>query len=168
MMYSKKKVLKLGIDIQKWIEGNKEQFIKMNLFDFIKPLNLKQTRKALTDLQKTNSFKIEVNIRKKNGEEIYGELSANLIDLGGNKIIQGIIRDITTRKLMEDVQAKRIKDLLFLSNSAMHFVGHTYKKDIYEYIGEQIQDLAGDAYVITASYNENTGEFNLKSLYLGE
>ncbi len=142
----------------------KDEILKMNLFEFATPTNIEQTRKALIQIQETKSINSEVIIRKRNGEEIFGELSASVIELSGSKIVQGIIRDITTRKLMEDVQSKRIKDLLFLSNSAMHFVEQTFTKNIYQYIAEQIKDLAGNAYIITASYNEINEDFNIKSL----
>ncbi|NPE09036.1 MAG: PAS domain S-box protein [Asgard group archaeon] len=143
---------------------SKEEILNMNLLDFTSLEGQEIAKAAFEQIEKTNSVEAEVYMIKKNGEKMFGELSASLIKIGGKKFVQGVIRDITSRKLMEEVRLKRINDLLFLSNSAMHFVGRTFSKDIYQYIAEQVKDLAGDAYIITASFDQEKEIFNIKSL----
>ncbi|MBK5114761.1 MAG: PAS domain S-box protein [Candidatus Heimdallarchaeota archaeon] len=143
---------------------SKEEILSMNLLDFASNESRESTKTAFKEIEKINSVETEVQMVKKNGERMFGELSASLIKIGGKKLVQGVIRDITTRKTMEDVRLKRINDLLFLSNSAMHFVGQSFSKDIYQYIAEQVKELAGDVYIITASYDKEKEIFNIKSL----
>ena len=143
---------------------SKEEILNMSLLDFTTAEGQEIAKTAFEQIEKTNSVEAVVHMIKKNGEKMFGELSASLIKIGGKKFVQGVIRDITSRKLMEEVRLKRINDLLFLSNSAMHFVGRTFSKDIYQYIAEQIKDLAGEAYIITASFDKEKEIFNIKSL----
>jgi len=143
---------------------SKEEILNMNLLDFVSEEFIRKAKSTFELIEKTKTVETEVHMIKKNGEKIFGELSASLIEIGGKKLIQGVIRDITSRKLMEDVRLKRINDLLFLSNSAMHFVGETFSKDIYQYIAEQVKDLAGEAYIITASFDKEKEIFKIESL----
>lgn len=143
---------------------SKEEILNMNLLDFTTVDGQEIAKAAFGQIEKINAVEAEVHMIKKNGEKMFGELSASLIKIGGKKFVQGVIRDITSRKLMEEVRLKRINDLLYLSNSAMHFVGRSFSKDIYQYIAEQVKDLAGEVYVITASFDEEKEIFNIKSL----
>jgi PAS domain S-box-containing protein len=143
---------------------SKEEILSMSLLDFASNESRETAKTAFKEIESTNSIETEVQMVKKNGEKMFGELSASIIKIGGKKLVQGVIRDITTHKTMDEVRLKRINDLLFLSNSAMHFVGQSFSKDIYQYIAEQVKDLVGEAYIITASYDKEKEVFNIKSL----
>ncbi|HID42481.1 MAG TPA: PAS domain S-box protein, partial [Archaeoglobaceae archaeon] len=57
----------------------------------------------------------EIDFKKKGGEEFLAEVSSSLLNLGGKKAIQVIVRDITERKKM-DKRLKTIYALCFYSS----------------------------------------------------
>jgi PAS domain S-box-containing protein len=54
--------------------------------------------------------------RRKDGSRILGEVSARLIDLGGEEVVQAIIRDITQKKEVERELRKRNRKLSILNS----------------------------------------------------
>ncbi|NHJ32533.1 MAG: PAS domain S-box protein, partial [Asgard group archaeon] len=143
---------------------SKEELLKLSVFDLSGEKSHIQGLKALKDIIFKKSIETEINLIKKNGEKFLAEIYISLIDRGDEKFVQAVVRDITAQKTMEEVRLKRINDLMFLSNSAMHFIEQSFSKDIYQYIAEQVKELAGDVYIITVGFDKEKESFNVKSL----
>lgn len=70
------------------------------------------TGKSCEELALTGKIHYEVDYKKKNGEVFRAEVSVGRFEVEGKEVIQGIIRDVTARKQMEDTlkEAKIIAD----------------------------------------------------------
>ena len=67
---------------------------------------LESSKRAFEEISKKGVIRFEISFKKKNGEIFLAEVSSSLINIGGKKVIQGIVRDITERKLAE----QKLKD----------------------------------------------------------
>ncbi len=63
---------------------------------------LPDSRKAFDAIQREGAVNLELDFVRKDATVFSAELSASVIDLGGGKVIQGLVRDITERKLAEE------------------------------------------------------------------
>lgn len=61
----------------------------------------KTALKRSAQILKTGRVEMEIDFQKKDGKIFPAELSANVIELKGEKVIQGVIRDLTYRKELE-------------------------------------------------------------------
>ncbi len=62
---------------------------------------LEASKKAFKEIFESGVIRFEISFKKKNGRIFLAEVSSSLFDIGGKKVIQGIVRDITTRVLAE-------------------------------------------------------------------
>jgi len=65
-----------------------------------------------------------LTFRRKDGSHFLGEVNARLIDLGDEKVVQAIIRDITQKKQAEKEIRKRNRKLSILNNIIAHAKGN--------------------------------------------
>jgi len=63
--------------------------------------DLVESKKAFNKISKKGFVRFEINFKKKSGEIFPAEVSSSLFTIGGKKFIQGVVRDITTRKASE-------------------------------------------------------------------
>jgi len=63
--------------------------------------DLVESKKAFNKISKKGFVRFEINFKKKSGEIFPAEVSSSLFTIGGKKFIQGVVRDITTRKQSE-------------------------------------------------------------------
>ncbi|MHB9154270.1 MAG: ATP-binding protein [Endomicrobiales bacterium] len=76
--------------------------------------------------------------------------------------------DITGHAKSRNKASRQVDGLTFLSASAMCFVEHSSLPDIYRFIGEQLQQLAGEAIVAVTSFNRQQRLLLVESLSAGE
>ncbi len=84
-----------------------------------------------------------------------------------NDKIQGIVcvaQDVTERKLAEEKERKYIRDLMFLSRTAMGLVELPPEDDIYHFTGEKLKELAGDSIVAITSYDAASNTFHVRTM----
>ncbi|NHJ46647.1 MAG: PAS domain S-box protein [Asgard group archaeon] len=93
------------------------------------------------------------------------EISASLIQIGDEKLIQVIIRDIEARFQAEAEKSKFINNLRFLSKTAIELIAMPSEESIYDIVAEKISDLAGDSYVILTSYDEENNAFQAEVIH---
>ncbi len=67
---------------------------------------LESSKRAFEEISKKGVIRFEISFKKKNGEIFLAEVSSSLFNIGGKKVIQGIVRDISERKLAE----QKLKD----------------------------------------------------------
>ena len=75
-----------------------------------------------------------------------------------------IFRDVTQKKIIEEIRTRHINTLRFISRSAMDFVGLPPEKNVYQFIGEKVSELAGDSIVVVSSYNEENDKFHASAI----
>ncbi|MFX1315584.1 MAG: PAS domain S-box protein [Promethearchaeota archaeon] len=63
---------------------------------------LESSKKAFEIVSEKGFVKFEIKFKKKNDEIFLAEVSSSLFDISGKKVIQGIVRDITERKIAEE------------------------------------------------------------------
>ena len=79
--------------------------------------------------------------------------------------------ELLFRSLSYAVERKRttleeqryLRTLASLSRAAMGFVELDPEQNIYQYIGQQLRELVGDAGIAVSSFNSNTGAFTIES-----
>ncbi len=67
---------------------------------------LESSKRVFEEISKKGVIRFEISFKKKNGEIFLAEVSSSLFNIGGKKVIQGIVRDISERKLAE----QKLKD----------------------------------------------------------
>lgn len=88
--------------------------------------------------------KFEIDFMKKNGEVFSAEVSSSLFEAGGKKMIQGIVRDITARRLAEDaLKASEEKYKLLAEYSADVIYKIDLATERYNYISPTIERILG-------------------------
>ena len=102
-----------------------------------------ESKKAFDKISENGFVRFEVNFKKKNGEIFPAEVSSSLFTIGGEKVIQGILRDITDRKLSE----------LMLKESEEKF------RSIFESIPDLFFLVSGDTTIL--DYKGNLDELYL-------
>ncbi|UCD00488.1 MAG: PAS domain S-box protein [Promethearchaeota archaeon] len=85
---------------------SRSEILKLKIPDLHPISELETSRKAFEEITKKGVIRFEVSFKKKNGKIFLAEVASSLIDVGGKKVIQGIVRDITVRILTE----KMLKD----------------------------------------------------------
>jgi PAS domain S-box-containing protein len=63
---------------------------------------LDESKRAFDRLTREASVNYEVDFRKKSGETFPAEVSSSLFEIGGARVVQGVVRDIAERKEMEE------------------------------------------------------------------
>jgi len=81
----------------------KDELTKMNIVDIVPEEIGKRFKELVGEHLKRGGIKVEAVNIDKNGRAIPVEVSTTLIDIGGEKRIVAIVRDITERKKMEEM-----------------------------------------------------------------
>lgn len=91
---------------------------------------LEASRKAFEKISQDGFIAFEIDFIKKNGETFPADVSSSLFEIGGKKVIQGIVRDITERKLAEET-LRQVK----LEEERYHrMLGHFLNNDMQKII----------------------------------
>ncbi|MHA2294717.1 MAG: PAS domain S-box protein [Candidatus Hodarchaeales archaeon] len=82
-------------------EYTEYEFKLNSIPDLHPPEMLTISKNAFETIAKKNVVRFEIEFNKKGGETFPAEVSSSLFELGGKKVIQGIIRDMTEQKQSE-------------------------------------------------------------------
>jgi PAS domain S-box-containing protein len=80
---------------------SKKKLLKLKISDLHPPDALKKSKKAFNSIAKKGSVNFEIEFKNKKGDIFPTEVSSSIFEIGGIKVVQGIIRDITERKKAE-------------------------------------------------------------------
>ncbi len=81
------------------------------------------------------------------------------------KKLIGEYTDITDYKGTEGNEREYISEMKFLADTAMDFVEFPLEKDIFQYIGEKLQEIIGDAVIYVNEFDKEKDGFVVR--YLG-
>ncbi|MCK4240706.1 MAG: PAS domain S-box protein [Candidatus Atribacteria bacterium] len=81
------------------------------------------------------------------------------------KILIEPYTDITDYKKTEVSEREYISEMKFLADTAMDFVEFPLEEDIFQYVGEKVQEIIGDAVVFVNEFDKNKDGFVVR--YLG-
>ncbi len=84
----------------------RSEIIKIKIQELHPIEELESSKRAFEEISKKGVIRFEISFKKKNGEKFLAEVSSSLFNIDGKKVIQGIVRDITERKLTE----QKLKD----------------------------------------------------------
>ena len=80
----------------------KDQILSLKIPDLHPEEALEKSARAFEAISKDGVVNFEMNFKKKDGGTFPAEVSSTLFEVGGQKVVQGIVRDITERKSMEE------------------------------------------------------------------
>lgn len=83
----------------------------VTIFDLVDAAEESRYRSALQTLASEGSAVFEIDLKRKNGRVFPAELSASTVALGRERIVQGIVRNISERRRAEDELKKYRKHL---------------------------------------------------------
>jgi len=72
--------------------------------------------------------------------------------------------DITDYKKTEGSEREYISEMKFLADTAMDFVEFPLEKDIFQYIGEKVQEIIGNAVIYVNEFNKDKDGFIVRYL----
>ncbi len=119
--------------------------------------------RAFRSTVRDGSLRYETTFMKKSGDELYVEVSAQLVHVGGTHLIQAIFRDITMRKIREHEASAQARALDFLIGSAINFLSLPAADDsVYDHLADGIARLIYRSTVIVTTINEQQGIVTVK------
>lgn len=81
---------------------SKSELLSLAVQDLHPPGMKEKCANAFEKVSRDGFVNMEVVFRKQSGEDFPAEVSASMFEIAGKKVIQGIVRDITERKLAEE------------------------------------------------------------------
>ena len=101
---------------------SREELLRMSIFDFRDPAEDPAIFKnQIKQFQEAGELRYETTDRRKDGTTFSVEVSARLVEVEGVRYVQGIIRDVSERKLAE--QALRKSETLLKESQQMAHIG---------------------------------------------
>jgi PAS domain S-box-containing protein len=99
-------------------------------------------------------YGLEVKARMKSGKIINTLVSTRRVTINGHPMYLSSILDIDERTKTEERVKEVLWEQMLISEISGKLVSLRKKEDVYQYIGEQIFRVAGNAYVFVSAYNE--------------
>ncbi len=84
---------------------SRSEIMDMNIAQMHPKEELENSQKAFEQISKKGFVNFEVRFLKKNGDIFLAEVSSTLLNIGDNRIVQGVVRDITDRKESEKLMS---------------------------------------------------------------
>ena len=111
---------------------------------------LKKSKNAFDTILREGFVSFEIEFKKKSGEVFSAEVSSSLFEIGGQQVIQGIVRDITQRKLSEEALREKEERFRGLSEAAQEGIAITQRgyfvdgnTKLAAMLGCPLQDIIG-------------------------
>ncbi|UCE72937.1 MAG: PAS domain S-box protein, partial [Methanomassiliicoccales archaeon] len=118
-----------------------DEVMKLNIRDLHPPHALKASGEAFETISKEGVVNFEIDFKKKNGDVFLAEVSSSLFEIGGKKVIQGIVRDISERRKAEEAIREGENKWRSLIDNTSDFILIVDKKGTIEFINRTLPDL---------------------------
>lgn len=137
----------------------REELLKCSPWDFVLEEDKQGVlhREKLPETELSRSY--EMRIRRKNGDIAVVEVKSHKITYQGIEVFLGNCIDVTQRKQATEKEREYTANQEFLSQTAMEFVRLPYEQDLYEFIGERLKIIVGDAVIAVMSYDAEKDAF---------
>ncbi len=132
---------------------------------YVKAESKQEMRKGLRISGVVTNFEAEF-LRDK-GERFWASLNVRAVQDDTGKILyhDGTMRDVTALKRAEELEKEYLRDLSFLSKTAMEFVAQTPGEDLYDYVSEKVREIVpGSMTVAVTSLDLKEGVFTLRAV----
>lgn len=80
----------------------KAEIFNLKISDLHPPEFLEESKRAFDTITKMGCVDFEIDFLKKGGEVFSAEVSSRIFEISGEKVVQGIVRDITEQKRVEE------------------------------------------------------------------
>ncbi len=82
-------------------ECSREDIVGSRIMEIHPEYEIEKLKASFEEIKKRGVASFEMEFLKKTGKVFPAEVSSSLIEIGGKKVIQGIVRDVTERNLLE-------------------------------------------------------------------
>lgn len=120
----------------------KSVILKRKVPDLHPKSELETSQRAFQTVKKDGFVNFECLFMKKNKEVFPAEVSSSLFKVGSERLIQGVVRDITERKKAEQVLSeseKKFRSLVEKANDAIYIITH----EGFQYVNPAFEQLTG-------------------------
>ncbi|MCK4772595.1 MAG: PAS domain S-box protein [Candidatus Latescibacteria bacterium] len=80
----------------------KPEMLALKIYELHPPEALDVSREAFKEISREGFTEFEIDFKKKDGEIFPAQVSSSMFDLGGKRLVQGAVRDVTERKRTEE------------------------------------------------------------------
>ncbi len=145
--------------------GFKDDILReKKITDLLPKQNIERFLEKIMNLQDNKITKFEMDLSNQLDRTFTVEITANYIEVGQKQLIQIIFRDITQKKIVEEIRTRHINTMRFISYSAMEFVALPSEKNIFHFIAEKISELAENSIVVVSTYNNESDTFSASAI----
>ncbi|HUT98265.1 MAG TPA: PAS domain S-box protein [bacterium] len=109
----------------------------------------------------------EAELLRNGGERFWASLNVRAVQDDTGRILyhDGTMRDVTAIKRAEEREKEYLRDLAFLSKTAMEFVAQTPGENLYDYVAEKVREIVpGSLVVAVTSLDLKDGVFTLHAV----
>lgn len=96
------KIIDINKKALKQLGYSKSEILSLNVSNLHYPEELQKSKEAFKTIKRDGHVSFEINFKKKNGDIFQAEVSSNIIIINNQKLVQGLVRDITERKKAEE------------------------------------------------------------------
>ena len=90
---------------------SREEVLALNVMDLHLDVALEDAGRAFAAIEKEGFVNFEVEFRRKDGTVFPAEVSSSLLEIGGEHVVQAIVRDITVRRAEKDITKRYARKL---------------------------------------------------------
>ncbi len=105
---------------------SRQEIMRLKIRDLHPEKEFEQSKMAFETVTTQGHVKFEIEFKKKNGLCFPAEVSSSMFEIGGRKVIQGIVRDITERKRFEEklIRSSKLASLGVLAGGIAHQINN--------------------------------------------
>jgi PAS domain S-box-containing protein/putative nucleotidyltransferase with HDIG domain len=121
----------------------KEEILKLTIDKLHPSYELSRSARAFKDIEKNGTVDFEINFKKKDDSVFPAEVSSSLFEIGGCKVIQGVVRDISERRETEQnlrESEERYRELVEKAGAAILIDD---REGNFVYCNKRLADLFG-------------------------
>ncbi len=138
------KIIDVNKRALKLFEYRKTELLKLNIKDIHPPYTWEKSAEAFAQIQKTGAIEFEIDFQKKSGQTFTAEVSSSIFKVGKQKIVQGIVRDVSERKRMEEQLRSSQRQLHSIIRAVPDIIYRVDKHSRITFISDSIREYGYD------------------------